>query len=67
VRARAIFCALRFGVLPWWTYERTPHYAPMSYWAHLGENLAYALRWLRGREDDEDRAFEREVNGSGFE
>lgn len=63
MRLRAIRCALWFGVRPYWMYEDTPHYAPMSYRRHLTMNLAYAWSWLTFRETAEDRAFEVEVNG----
>lgn len=64
VRRRAIWCALKFGFLPSWTYEDEPHHGA-SYLAHLWVNLSYAARWLLRREDDDDRAFELEVNGRG--
>lgn len=63
MRARAIYCALSYGLRPWWMYEGTSHYAPMTYWRHLRLNLALAWRWATRRETAEDVAFEREVNG----
>lgn len=64
VRWKAIGCALWYGILPSRLYERENHYAPMSYWSHLRMNLVYAAKWLTGREDDGDCAFELEVNGA---
>lgn len=64
MRARAIYCALSYGVRPWWMYEGRCHYAPMTYGAHLRMNLAYAWRWIARRETAEDVAFECEVNGA---
>lgn len=62
MRIRAIACALFYGLVPSRLYERTPHYAPLTYMQHLGMNIAYAFRWLSLRETAEDRQFEREVN-----
>lgn len=67
MRARAIGCALFYGVLPWRVYERECHYAPMSYSdrrSHLWMNLQLAARWATGREAQDDREFEQAVNGS---
>jgi hypothetical protein len=63
MRLRAIVCAAFYAVAPYWLYEDEPHYAPMGYLAHLWMNLGYAARWVAGRETDDDRAFELEVNG----
>lgn len=63
MRLRAIRCAVFYGLAPYWLYEDEPHYAPWTYWRHLRENVAYATRWLLFVETDEDRKFEREVNG----
>lgn len=62
MRARAICCALSYGLRPWRMYERRCHYAPMTYGEHLRMNLAYVWRWITRRETAEDVAFEREVN-----
>ncbi len=62
MRVRAIACAAFYGLAPYWLYEDSPHYAPMSYLAHLWMNVAYGFRWLTFRETAEDRRFEREVN-----
>lgn len=62
-RRRAIRLALKYGLLPWWSYENSPHYTPMTYWEHLWLNLVYAAVWLLRLEDDDDREFERVVNG----
>ena len=61
IRARAVWCAIWFGVMPWWVYEDVPHY-DCGYLPHLRLNLGYAWMWLRGCETDEDREFERTVN-----
>jgi hypothetical protein len=61
VRARAIYCCLFFGLLPWWAYERHRHY-DCSWWYHLRINACLAWRWLSFQEDDEDRAFETKFN-----
>jgi hypothetical protein len=63
MRWRAIACALFYGFVPSRFYEPTPHFEPMTYFAHLRMNLAYAWVWATRREDAVDRAFEREVNG----
>ena len=63
MRGRAIVCALWFGVLPWWVYERRCHHPGEGYLAHLVRNVAYALLWATWREDDGDRAFELLTNG----
>jgi len=61
VRLRAIFYCLKFGLLPWWAYEKARHYE-CSYWQHLLINAEYAWVWLTFREDASDRAFEAETN-----
>jgi hypothetical protein len=63
VRARAIYFALVYGLRPWWMYESESHYAPMSYRQHLAMNLGVIWRWSTGRETEDDRHFERAVNG----
>lgn len=64
MRLGAIWCCLWFGLRPWWLYEDECHYSPMSYREHLKLNLSYAWIWLRFRETEGDRAFEREVNAA---
>jgi hypothetical protein len=64
MRARAIWCALSYGLRPWWMYEGSSHYAPLTYRQHVRMNLGVAWRWITRRETAEDIAFEREVNGS---
>lgn len=61
MRFMAILCALWFGVMPWWVYERSPHYG-CGYWAHLRLNLGLAWRWGWRRETEEDREFEQTTN-----
>lgn len=60
-RLKAIACCLKFGLLPWWAYEKAPHYN-CSYWQHLLINMGYASRWLTFQEDETDRQFEDETN-----
>lgn len=62
MRIRAIYYCLKFGVLPWWCYERRRHYT-CSYLDHLALNLRYAWRWITFQETAEDITFERQVNG----
>lgn len=62
MRTRAVFCALCFGLLPWWVYEPTCHYAGESYGAHLLRNLRLAWLWLTGRQRFGDVRFEVETN-----
>lgn len=64
MRLRAICCALSYGLRPWWLYERSSHYAPLTYGQHLRMNLGVIWRWATFRETAEDIAFEREVNGA---
>lgn len=63
VRARAIGCALLYGIAPSRMYERERHYA-CSYWTHLRMNLAIAIRWATWNETSADREFEVSTNGS---
>jgi len=66
LRARAIWFALKYGVLPWWTYEAECHYpaeGTSGYLAHLRLNLGLAWRWATFTESSLDVEFEREVNG----
>jgi hypothetical protein len=62
MRLKAIWCCVKFGLLPWWCYEKQRHY-DCSYWQHLAINAAYAWRWLIFQEDESDREFERTING----
>lgn len=62
MRRRAIYCCLKYGLLPWWFYESRCHYFPMTYMAHLRQNLVYAFVWLTFRESAEDCEFEARVN-----
>lgn len=57
-RARAIYNALKHGLLPWWMYERQRHY-DCTYWEHLVINLKYACRWMMFTEDASDVEFEK--------
>lgn len=58
MRAKAVFFALKYGLLPWRLYEDECHYEPMGYFAHLALNLALALRWATWSETADDRRFE---------
>ncbi len=65
LRSRAIWFALKYGVLPWWAYESECHYEAEGvggYPAHLRVNLRLAWRWATFAESADDVAFEREVN-----
>jgi hypothetical protein len=64
MRFRAMVCALWYGVLPWWLYERRCHYPGMTYGQHLCLNLRYANAWATWRESASDYLFELEVNVS---
>jgi hypothetical protein len=61
IRLRAIWYALWFGLLPWWCYERTPHYA-FGYREHLRRNLRLAWLWATWHETQGDYEFELTVN-----
>jgi hypothetical protein len=65
LRARAIWFALKYGVLPWWIYESECHYeaaGASGYVPHLRVNLRLAWRWATFAESADDVAFEDEVN-----
>ncbi|MBS1885652.1 MAG: hypothetical protein JSU06_00520 [Actinobacteria bacterium] len=65
LRARAIWFALKYGLLPWWMYESECHYQAEGvggYLPHLRVNLAQARRWAMFAETAADVAFEREAN-----
>jgi len=64
MRARAIACALWYGILPWWMYEDRCHYPGMTYLQHLRLNLRYAWTWISGRETTDDVAFELSTNST---
>ncbi len=64
VRARAIFCCIWFGTMPWRLYETKKHYR-RSYLLHLKLNWGSALMWLTNYEvDKEELEFEQKVNPS---
>ena len=64
IRARAIFCCIWFGTMPWRLYETKKHYR-RSYLLHLKLNWGSAYMWLTNyRVDKEDVDFERGVNPS---
>lgn len=61
MRIKAIYCALKFGILPYWCYEQKRHYK-CSYIQHLLINTKYAFRWFTFRESENDIQFEKETN-----
>lgn len=64
IRARAIFCCIWFGTLPWRLYETKKHYR-RSYSLHLKLNWGSAYAWLTNYEVvKEEIEFEQEVNSS---
>ena len=63
-RARAIFCCIWFGTMPWRLYEKKKHYCS-SYSRHLKLNWGSAYMWLTTLKiDAEEFEFEQEVNSS---
>jgi hypothetical protein len=60
-RTKAVLFCIKYGLLPWWFYEKKKHY-DCSYWEHLRLNITYALRWLRGKETEDDIEFEKTTN-----
>jgi hypothetical protein len=63
VRIKAIYYAIKFGLLPYWLYEAERHYE-CSYFQHLCVNLNYAWRWITFHENISDLDFEKETNGN---
>ena len=64
IRARAVFCCIWYGTMPWRLYETKKHYR-RSYFLHLKLNWGSAYAWLTNyKVDKEDVDFEREVNPS---
>ena len=63
-RARAIFCCIWFGTMPWRLYESKKHYE-YNYWSHVKLNWGMVWVWLTSRKvDTEEIGFEQEVNPS---
>ena len=61
-RARAIFCCIWFGTMPWRLYEKKKHYR-RSYLLHLKLNWGMVWVWLTSWKVDTDEIeFEQEVN-----
>ena len=61
-RARAIFCCIWFGTMPWQLYEHKKHYE-YDYWSHLKLNWKMVLVWLTSLKIDADEIeFEQEAN-----
>ena len=61
-RARAIFCCIWFGTMPWRLYEKKKHYR-RSYLLHLKLNWEMVWVWLTSWKVDADEIeFEQEVN-----
>jgi hypothetical protein len=61
IRRKAIWYCFYFGVLPWWVYEKSPHYR-CGYLYHLWINIHMALRWAFFLETQNDIYFEKTVN-----
>ncbi len=61
MRIKAIYYAIKYGLLPWRMYEKEKHYST-GYWQHLVVNIKYAWRWLSFREDESDIQFEKDIN-----
>lgn len=59
MRIKAIYSAIKHGLLPYWMYEKEKHYS-CGYWEHLIINVKYALRWMTFNEDQEDIEFEKQ-------
>ena len=63
-RARAIFCCIWFGTMPWQLYESKKHYE-YDYWSHLKLNWRMVWVWLTSRKlDVEELKFEQDVNST---
>ena len=63
-RARAIFCCIWFGTMPWRLYESKKHYE-YNYWSHVKLNWGMVWVWLTSRKvDTEEIEFEQKVNPS---
>lgn len=63
-RARAIFCCIWFGTMPWRLYEKKKHYQ-YDYVSHLKLNWQMVWVWLTTwKMDTEELEFEHEVNPS---
>ena len=63
-RARAIFCCIWFGTMPWQLYENEKHYE-YDYWSHLKLNWRMVWVWLTSwKLDAEELEFEYEVNST---
>lgn len=63
-RARAIFCCIWFGTMPWQVYELEKHYE-YDYYSHLKLNWFSAWNWMTSQNIDTDELkFEQEVNPS---
>ena len=62
IRARAIFCCIWFGTMPWQLYEHKKHYE-YDYWSHLKLNWKMVLVWLTSLKiDAEELEFEQKAN-----
>jgi hypothetical protein len=60
-RVKAILYCLKFGLLPYWLYEKKCHY-DCSYVEHLWINVKYAWRWMTFSEYESDVDFEMSEN-----
>ena len=62
IRARAIFCCVWFGTMPWWLYESKKHYE-YGYFSHLKLNWKMVFVWLTNLKIDvEELEFEEKAN-----
>lgn len=59
MRVKAIYNSLKHGLLPYWMYEKNPHY-DCTYFEHLWINIKYAYRWATFNELQSDIDFEKE-------
>ena len=61
-RARAIFCCIWFGTMPWQLYEHEKHYEH-NYWSHVKLNWSMIWTWFTHiKINAEELAFEQKVN-----
>lgn len=63
VRAKAILFSIKYGLLPYWCYEKKCHYY-CSYLEHLVINIKYAWRWITFNEYQGDIEFEQKTNNN---
>jgi hypothetical protein len=64
IRIKAIYYCLKYGLLPYWLYEKECHYKGTSYLQHLLINIKYACVWITFNETEEDIEFEKAFNNN---